>query len=287
MTTDKRKILIQLDTDTHASSFDAVVATDAGVDVLLQYASVTPENVQGLVHGAMFTRGPHELHRTAIFVGGSDVAAGEAVFERVQKCFFGPMRVSVMLDSNGCNTTAAAAVARAAGHLDLSATTALVLAGTGPVGCRVARLLLAAGATVHLSSRSRERAQGVCDQIASALPEDARARLLACRASEPIAQCDAVFACGAAGVRLLDADTLHSGGIRLAMDLNAVAPSGIEGIDVMDKAKDIDGIVAYGAIGVGGTKMKTHLAAINQLFEQNDRALDADAIYQIARSVSS
>jgi len=75
---DKHKILIQLDSDRHASVFDRVVAIDAGVDQLFSYAGVKPEDVQGLVHGAIFTRGPKSLKDTAIFIGGSDVAAGEA-----------------------------------------------------------------------------------------------------------------------------------------------------------------------------------------------------------------
>ena len=62
----KPKILLQLDPDPHASAFDAVVAIDAGVDRLLQYAGVKPEQVQGLVHGAIFTRAPQELSGTAI-----------------------------------------------------------------------------------------------------------------------------------------------------------------------------------------------------------------------------
>ena len=36
---------------------------------------------------------------------------------QVTACFFGPMRVSVMFDANGANTTAAAAVLAAAQHL--------------------------------------------------------------------------------------------------------------------------------------------------------------------------
>ena len=64
----KPKVLIQLDPDEHASVFDAVVAVDAGVDHLLQYHGVSPDQVQGLVHGAMFTRGPKDLHNTAVFV---------------------------------------------------------------------------------------------------------------------------------------------------------------------------------------------------------------------------
>ena len=68
---DKRKILIQLDTDPHASVFDRVVAIDAGAEEIFSYAGVKSEHVQGLVHGAIFTRGPKDLKSTAIFVGGN------------------------------------------------------------------------------------------------------------------------------------------------------------------------------------------------------------------------
>src|SRR5262245_10374721 len=116
----KPKILVQLDSDPHPSVFDAVVAVDAGVDKLLQYHSIEPVNVRDLVHGAMFTRGPQDLHNTAIFIGGSNVATGEALLKKVTGCFFGPMRVSVMLDANGANTTAAAAVLAAGKHANLA-----------------------------------------------------------------------------------------------------------------------------------------------------------------------
>ena len=73
---EKRKILIQLDADQHPSAFDRVVAIDAGVDELFSYGGVKPEQVAGLVHGAIFTRGPKDLKRTALFVGGSNVVGG-------------------------------------------------------------------------------------------------------------------------------------------------------------------------------------------------------------------
>jgi predicted metalloprotease with PDZ domain len=62
------------------------------------------------VEGAIFTRPPKEKKNTAIFVGGSDMAAGQALFNTIQSYFFAGFQVSVMLDSNGSNTTAAAAV---------------------------------------------------------------------------------------------------------------------------------------------------------------------------------
>src|ERR1700730_7664913 len=77
---DKRKILIQLDSDAQASVFDRVVAIDAGADEVFSYADVKPEQVRDLVHGAIFTRGPKELKSTALFIGGSNVAAGERLF---------------------------------------------------------------------------------------------------------------------------------------------------------------------------------------------------------------
>ena len=140
----KRKILLQLDTDERPSSFDAVVAVDSGVDVLLPYGGITPDNVRDLVYGAIFTRGPEDLKSTAIFVGGSDVGRGEELLSVIRKTFFGPLQVSSMLDCNGANTTAAAAVIAATKHFDsgdskLEGVPAVVLGSTGPVGRRVGR----------------------------------------------------------------------------------------------------------------------------------------------------
>src|SRR5215212_2424066 len=129
---DKRTILIQLDSDPHPSVFDRVVAVDAGVDELFSYGGVEPVQVAALVHGAIFTRKASDLKRTALFIGGSDVSAGEKLMAAALEAMipaFG-LRVSVLLDANGANTTAAAAVRVAGKHLDLSSARALVLGGT-------------------------------------------------------------------------------------------------------------------------------------------------------------
>ena len=68
--------------------------------------------------------------------------AGEAMLDAVQKTFFGPMRVSTMLDSNGSNTTAVAAVVKIMEALGgaVGGKRIVVTAGTGPVGTRAAGL---------------------------------------------------------------------------------------------------------------------------------------------------
>lgn len=286
-----KKILIQLDSSQHASTFDRVVAIDAGVDELMSYHEVTPVNVEALVHGAMFTRGPEDLKNTALFIGGSDTHSGENLLRKVQETFFGPVRVSVMMDSNGCNTTAAAAVLAAGKHLDFSETKALVLGGTGPVGLRAAQLLARRGAEVVLASRSEERAQAACDAIAG-LVEDARLQPLSLKDHKQLEavnqETSLIIAAGAAGVKLLPAACWKPlKNLKVVIDLNAVPPAGIEEVDVMDKATERDGKICYGAIGVGGTKMKIHKAAIRKLFEANDLVLDTEEIYQIGVELQS
>lgn len=285
---DKKTILIQIDTDQQPSAFDRVVAVDAGVDQVFTYGGVRLEHVQAIVHGAIFTRGGADLARTAIFVGGADIASGEFFMNEVRKHMLPQhgLTVSVMLDSNGSNTTAAAAVHAATQHLDLKTTTALVLAGTGPVGQRVSRLLARDGADVRIGSRQRERAEGAVSALRAMIPAaklTAVATASTADAPRALEGVQLVIACGAAGVVLLPKKIRDAcATCQVAIDLNAVPPAGIEGIDAMDKGVEHDGIVCYGALAIGGTKMKLHKAAIQKLYTANDLVLDAESIYQLA-----
>ncbi|MFT7638798.1 MAG: hypothetical protein ACI9G1_000523, partial [Pirellulaceae bacterium] len=93
---------------------------------------------------------------------------------------------------------------------------------------------------------------------------------------------DVVIAAGAAGIQLLEKETrLANQTLKVVVDLNAVPPLGIEGTEVIDKGQERDGVICYGAIGVGGTKMKIHKEAIRRLFRSNDQVLDAEEIYAI------
>jgi len=54
---------------------------------------------------------------------------------------------------------------------------------------------------------------------------------------------------------------------------------------VTDAAKEYDGVICYGAIGVGGTKMKLHRAAVAKLFESNDQVMDAEQVYALGEGL--
>jgi hypothetical protein len=283
-----KKLLYQLDTDSLPSVFDNVVAYDGGADHVTAYGGVNLSNVGGLVDGAVFTRAPKDKKFTAIFLGGSDMAAGEALLGAIRKKFFAGFRVSVMLDSNGSNTTAAAAVAWMAHSIPLAGKRAVVLAGTGPVGMRAAFMLSQEGAQVSLSSRTLARAQAACQAVKARFgvdvtpleggTEEARAR--------NIQDAHVVLSTGAAGVQLLHERTWKdSPTLQLLTDANATPPAGVEGIDVMDKGTVRHGKIVFGAIGFGALKISLHRACIARLFESNDVVLDAEQIYAIAKTM--
>ncbi len=283
-----KRVLLQLDSDRQPSSFDQIVAHDAGVDAVLSYGNVSPEDVTPLVHGCLFTRGLPDLKHTAIWIGGSQVGVGEALAEATTKAFFGPFRVSVMMDANGCNTTAAAAVARLAEGTDIAGARAVMLAGTGPVGLRAAVLLAREGALVTITSRSIDRAREAAAslqarfgvQVAAAEAKDDAG---VARALEGAHVC---LCAGAAGVRLLSRGVWASNPtLRVMGDVNAVPPLGIEGIEAGDKGAEREGKRVFGALAIGGLKMKVHKAGVASLFEKNDSVLDLDAIWRIAKGL--
>ena len=288
-----KKLLLQIDSNQLPSAFDEVVAYDAGADAVMQRGGVAAADVRDLIHGCIFTRGPKDLHNTAVFIGGSDMSAGEALLAAAQKSLFGPFKVSMMLDSNGSNTTAVAAVikiTRAA--RDVRGKKVLVTAGTGPVGARAAGLLAKAGALVTITSRREEEGEKARSGIASRFGGTV-AMVCMHDASEAGRVLDTVkpeilLNTGPAGVLLVprDAWSAHRG-LTVACDLNAVPPLGIEGVEVNDDGKDRGGVTAFGAIGVGGFKMKVHKACIARLFEQNDTVLDAETIAELAAGLSA
>jgi len=282
-----RKLLLQLDTSPHPSVFDRVVAYDGGADDVMSYGGVTPETVRDLVHGAIFTRGPKDLHNTAIFIGGTDMSAGERLLKAVRKAFFGPFTVSVMLDSNGSNTTAVAAVTRLLNTAGSSGR-AVVTAGTGPVGLRAAGLLAKAGVDVTFTSR-----RAIDPSIVEGLQQRFGGRVShavmpdSASADSVLDGATMLLNTGPAGVNLVPKSAWAGRrGLLAAADLNAVPPLGIEGIDVTDNAVQRDGVTVFGALGVGGLKMKIHKACIARLFERNDQVLDAETISEVASELS-
>jgi hypothetical protein len=302
-----KRILIQLDNDRFASTFDAIVAYDAGADIVQSYGGVTPDAVRGLILSAFFTRGIPDLKNLATWIGGSDVDVGEQLLKEARATFFGPFKISLMLDSNGCNTTASTAIAKLARQADLRGKVALVI-GPGPVGLRAAILLAGEGCQVHLTSIpsqllgerfNRELAQRTLAsgyKAAEAFHGSPSAASGGNIQVHDIAglpelesllnQAEIMVAAGPAGLRMLPrASWSTKPSLKWLLDFNLTEPLGIEGIKPGDDFAEYDGKHALGALAIGNPKMKVHKACIEKLFERNDLVLDTEGVYSIAKQL--
>jgi hypothetical protein len=284
-----KKLLFQFDTDTHPSSFDTVVGYDGGADHVIPHGGLTVDNITPLVEGTIFTRAPKDKKNTAIFVGGSNMVAGQELLSAVQKCFFAGFQVSVMLDSNGSNTTSAAAVAKIATSCSLAGKNVVVLGGTGPVGQRAAAMFALEGAKVSITSRHLSSAEKACAAMKDrfgidltpigAADSDAR--------GDAVKEANIVLATGAAGIELLKAEHWqHNPHIEVIADANATPPLGICGTEMLDKGTDRHGKKVWGAIGFGTLKLALHRACIEKLFDDNKQVFDAEMIFDLAKKMA-
>jgi hypothetical protein len=292
-----KKLLLQLDCDKYPSTFDTVTAYEAGVDHVLSYGGVMPVDVRGLLHGVMFTRPRADLRQTAVFIGGRQVDLCEHILQAAKDAMFDPYCLSVMLDSNGCNTASAAAVALIEQSISLNDSRIVILSGFGPVGLRAAKLLVGDGAQVTVTSLPREIFYGSWNEnrarqdlrIARASAQESGFNILETNSRAEILDLldntDGVLSTGPAGVQILRRDDwLKRTGIMVLADLNVAPPYGIEGINPHWRGHEQDGRVLFGGLGIGHSKMQIHKAALLGLFEQ-ERILDTEEIYELAKSL--
>jgi methylenetetrahydrofolate/methylenetetrahydromethanopterin dehydrogenase (NADP+) len=284
-----RKVLLQLDSSRLPSVFDQVVAYDAGADVIMSYGGVTENDVRDLILGCIFTRAPKDLKNTAVWIGGSNMSAGEQLLAMAQDTLFPPFKVSIMLDSNGSNTTAVAAVVRIEQAVgEVRGKKAIILAGTGPVGQRAAGLLAKGGAKVTITSRKSEQGDKARRAISERFSVEVNALTMAdpSTSGDVIGDAEILLNSGPPGVLMVPKAAWNkSSTLKVAVDLNAVPPLGIEGIELNDSGAERSGVKVYGAFGVGGFKTKLHKACVARLFERNDLVLDAETIADFARQL--
>lgn len=259
---EKRTIIHLFDPMPHNSPFDLNMAADAGFEVLLPYSNVKLEEVNGLVQDAIFSRGPAGVKRTAIFIGGRDIGLAMGMLNAAKKAMVPPFEVSVFADPSGAFTTAAALVACVERELknkhgkELQGQRAVVFGGTGPVGLATGVIASLAGVdttivdpfNIGTALQKADEYNALCGSKLHgtyASSDADKARL--------IASADLVFCTAKAGVEVLNADVLADAKrLKVAGDVNAVPPLGIEGIKLKHFGEPLVHVVnAPGAVGIG------------------------------------
>ncbi len=279
---EKKYLLHMLTSAKNLSPFDANMAYDAGWDACIPYIQVEDSEVKGLVEDAIFSRGPNGVKRTGLFIGGRDMHQAMDMLETCQNSMVPPFVVSAFADPSGAFTTAAAMVAKVEKALrdghgeELSGQRIVALGGTGPVGSAAAVIAANAGARVTILGRKKEKsdqAADLCNQkygADSAVDGEANDQLDAL-----LDETDIVFASAAAGIQLVSKEQMaRAPRLKVAADVNAVPPSGIHGLGVMDDGSAIEdsqsGAVGIGALAIGNVKYQTQHRLLQQMREAEE-----------------
>jgi methylene-tetrahydromethanopterin dehydrogenase len=280
---EKRSILHMLDPMPNNSPFDINMAVDAGFDVLIPYSNVKLDNVNGLTQDAIFSRGPAGVKRTAMFIGGRDIGLAIDMLAACKRAMVPPFEISVLADPSGAFTTAAALVASVEKELagkygkSFRNCKALVFGGTGAVGITTGVIASLAGLDVaivdHLSLDTANEIAAAYNRRFGSNIQGAFAGSDAEKA-ELIADVDIIFCTAKAGVQVLSADVLKTAkNLKIAADINAVPPLGIEGVkrshfgEPLAHAELSPGAVGIGALAVGDVKYKLQNTLLRLLLD--------------------
>ena len=280
---EKPYILHMITAAKNLSPFDANMAIDAGWTNCIPYIAVENDEVQALVQDAIFSRGPSGVKRTGIFFGGRDMHTAMDMMEICRESMVPPFEVSAFADPSGAFTTAAGMVAKVEKALkdvhntDFEGKCVVALGGTGPVGMAAAVIAAKAGAKVKIMGRKKDKAQRVAGICNAEYGSDMTGILG--EANENIDQfldeVDVVFATAAAGVQVLNKEQVQKASrLKVAADVNAVPPTGIAGMDVMDDAVEISGstsgAVGIGALAIGNVKYQTQHILLQRMRESDE-----------------
>ncbi len=296
---ERKKVIIFLDTDKHASPFDILIAIDLYPEAqILNYSDVTLRDAKRIIQDAMFPRGPGGAKHTKIFIGGQDVEKAIGILDVAKNSMFPPFELSVIIDPRGAYTTASAAVAKTLklfkekGFGDFKGKNAAVLAGTGPVGQVAARLYAMEGGKVVLTSRKLEKARTVASKINEELGTLQVCGVQAAapdETGEAIKKADVILAAGAAGIELLPLNVLQDYGkqCKVVGDINAVPPLGIEGLKSTHEDKEfLPGKFGIGALAIGPLKIQIEAELFKRAVESKKGILDYKSAYEIAKTIA-
>ncbi|GAA0228048.1 MULTISPECIES: NAD(P)-dependent methylenetetrahydromethanopterin dehydrogenase [Methylophaga] len=279
----KRSIIHMLNPMKHNSPFDINMALDAGYDVLIPYSHVELNEVAGLTQDAIFSRGPSGVKKTGMFIGGRDIGLAMDMLESAKKSMVPPFEISVFADPSGAFTTAAALVACVERELknkfkqELKGAKAVVFGGTGPVGIATAVIAALQGAeTAIVDHFSIDTALEFAAEAKKRYDVDLRGTTAASDADKArlLYDADIVFCAAKAGVQVLNASVLRDATkLKVAGDVNAVSPLGIEGVKLMDfgapltHATNSPDAVGIGALAIGDVKYKLQQALLRETLE--------------------
>jgi methylene-tetrahydromethanopterin dehydrogenase len=295
----RKHILHMLTPLAHMSPFDVNMALDAGFDAVVPYVGVGVHEVTGLVQDAIFSRPPDAGVDTGIFIGGKDVSLALDMFDAAKKAMVPPFQVSVFADPAGSFTTAAAMIAKIEKALEkkfergLKDTRITIFGATGVVGFCTAVIAAKEGAKITIAGHDGvERVQKVAEEIKARFKVDVSAAdgSTDARKKALAEEAQVILTAAKAGVQVISkADLSSAGALLIAADVNAVPPSGIEGLTVNANGEPLETTkaVGIGPLAIGNVKYKVESGLFKRMIEADKTVtFDFQDAFSFAREIA-
>ena len=300
MTKEKPLILHALSPTKIVSPFDINMAYDSGFDNVATYTNITMDEVSDLVQDIIFSRHPNDCKKTGLFIGGEDAEEAIEMLEKAKKAMVPPFQISVFADPAGSFTTAAAMIACVKNLLltkfktDLKNKKLQIVGAKGIVGgacaviaaqegAKVGMIIHRDGAIDPINKRVKEYKKkynvdldpimGITDGEKTKMSEDADIILSAAKA-------------GKEALLLKHFSTAKN--LKIISDVNAVPPSGIEGLEVNSNGEKIKNteVLGIGALAVGQIKAQVQHKLLKLMCESDEPVfLDFRVAYKIAQEI--
>ncbi len=293
-----KKIMIFLSTDEYPSPFDIQMMYDSGADHVIYYGNVDSKKAKQLIMDSMFPRGPEGVVYTGMFIGGTNVEECLAIADVAKKTMFPPFQIATIIDPQGGYTTAAALVAKVERclkdkfNLDISDATVAVVGGAGKVGGNAVLLLAKDGAKVRIvdilldlaKKRKEEVNKVVGEERVEVFEEEPRSPDVMERA---LKGADVIITAGPPGLQLVPKSVLEKiTECKVAADVNAVPPLGIEGLKSSKDCKAFLGnIHGIGALAIGPLKNQVEMELIKRALNEPSGFFELDEMHKVAKSL--
>ena len=300
MTKENPLILHALSPTKIVSPFDINMAYDSGFDNVATYTNITMDEVSDLVQDIIFSRHPNDCKKTGLFIGGEDAEEAIEMLEKAKKAMVPPFKISVFTDPAGSFTTAAAMIACVKNLLltkfktDLKNKKLQIVGAKGIVGgacaviaaqegAKVGMIIHRDGAIDPINKRVKEYKKkynvdldpimGITDEEKTKMSEDADIILSAAKA-------------GKEALLLKHFSTAKN--LKIISDVNAVPPSGIEGLEVNSNGEKIKNteVLGIGALAVGQIKAQVQHKLLELMCSSDEPVfLDFREAYKIAQEI--
>jgi len=167
--------------------------------------------------------------------------------------------------------------------------------GTGSVGQVAAILLAKLGCDVIIASINPERKDGKehVENVAKLLAKEHGAKVKGVFAPkradklELIQKADVILCAGTRGIRIIDKELFNELKLmKVIVDINAVPPLGVEGLELKDDMKEIaHGIFGIGALAVGDVKYRLEREILREARLEKDETYNYNSALLLARKI--